>query len=440
MKFSSVSLWLCGVLVLAAALRFIALDRQSLWDDELFTLRDIALVSAPTAPPEVYPPLYFALLKGWTRLTAGSYTAARAFSALWGVIGVALIYGAAARMISPAAGLLAAALVALSPFHLAYSQEARVYAMLFALSLASIWSLWERRWAVYVPVTTALLYTHYWGLFVWAAGAVWAFGFWPLVTGATFLPWVPTLVRHSGSASRAFWIPPPSVSRIGETFLAYSGTWFHFAGQVFESRNVVAVAAGAALLTAGILAEDKRRTRRLLLSYLGLGLLLPFLVSFFLPQVFVSFRYTIAIFPAAVLLAARGWQALPGRARLAMATALLAASVFGAARYYTWDKGNMRAVVKEVRSLPVREAVVIVPRYMQPLWNQYYGGPWPLVDEAGMDTLEPELAHYRQAVMVTLDVPNAVKEALDARYPRIAEARFPGEFHLGVVVAVYRLR
>lgn len=432
--------FLAAVLILAAALRFAALDRQSLWDDEIFSLREAGLVSAPAAPEQPYPPLYFLLLRAWLRLTAGSYVAARAFSALWGVLGVGLIYLAGARMISPAAGLLAAALVALSPYHLAYSQETRAYTMLFALSVASLWSLWERRWAVYVPVTAALLYTHYWGLFVWAAGAVWALSFWPLLAGAAFLPWLPTLLRHAGQVSSVFWTPPPALSRIGETFLAFSGTSFAMGGQVFENGNLPALAAGAALLTAGVLAEDARRTRRLLLCFLVLGLLLPFAASFRVPQMFLSFRYTLAIFPAAVLLAARGWQALPRPARAAAAAALLATSAFGASLYFTWDKGNMKAVAGEVQRLPLREAVVIVPAYMQPLWSQYYRGPLPQASEAGLDALDPVLARYRRAVLVTLDVPNPVKDTLDARHPRIAEARFPARFHLGIVVAVYRLR
>ncbi len=432
------------ILIVASALRFAALDRQSLWDDEIFTLRDVGVVSAAGAPEEAYPPLYFFLLRGWMRLTAPSPAAARAFSALWGVGGVFLIYAAGARMISPAAGLFAAALTALSPFHLAYSQEARAYTLLFALGLASVWSLWKKRRAVYLPVTVALLYTHYWGLFVWAAGAAWALrsrvmNRWTWIAAACFLPWVPELARHSGSISGAFWTPPPAAACLGETFLAFSGAWFHFGGQIFAFRNIVALAAGAALLTAGALAEDARFTRRLLAYYLALGLLLPFVTSFRLPQVFLSFRYTVAIFPAALLLAARGWQAMPRAARAAAAAALVAASAFGTAHYFTWDKGNMKAVAEEVRRLPLRDAVVIVPAYMEPLWNQYYRGPLPQVHEAGLDTLEPVLDAHHQAVMVTLDVPNPVKDALDARYRRMAEARFPGEFHLGIVVTAYQV-
>lgn len=439
---------LAAVLIAAALLRCAALDRQSLWDDEVSTLHEVGLVYAPAATEPTYPPLYFLLLRGWLRLTVPSYVSARAFSALWGILGVAFVYAAGARMVSRAGGLLAAALLAFSPFHLAYSQEARAYTMLFALSLASMWSLWERRWTTYLPVTVALLYTHYWGLFVWAAGAVWVLSLRhdraallsTGLAGATFLPWVPNLIRHSHQVAGVFWTPPPAAARIAETLLAFAGTSFHVGGQLFENRNILAPAAGALLLLAAVRKEDSRATLRLLLCSAILGLGLPFLISFWKPQVFVSFRYTMAIFPAAVLLAARGWESLPAQARTATVAALLATSAFGILHYFTWDKGNMKAVAAEVDRLPVRDAVVIVPAYMQPLFNLYYRGPLPEVNETGVDTLAPILASHRQAVLVTLDVPNPVKEALGARYRRIAEAHFPGDFHLGIVLTVYQLR
>src|SRR5262249_2364451 len=131
------------LLTVGAALRFAALDRQSFWSDEFFTLRSIGALQMPGAPEEATPPLYFLLLKQWAAMAGATPARLRAFSALWGMAGMALVWAAARRLISARAGLFALALTVLSPLHLAYSQEARAYAMVFALGAASLWTAAE---------------------------------------------------------------------------------------------------------------------------------------------------------------------------------------------------------------------------------------------------------------------------------------------------------
>ncbi|MSO22627.1 MAG: hypothetical protein EXQ58_05095 [Acidobacteria bacterium] len=72
-------------------------------------------------------------------MTGTSLASVRAFSALWGTAEVAIIGLFAGRAISPQAGLFSAAALSFHPFHLAYSQEARPYAMVFALATVTIW-------------------------------------------------------------------------------------------------------------------------------------------------------------------------------------------------------------------------------------------------------------------------------------------------------------
>jgi hypothetical protein len=101
MKAQATFKWLLvSILIAAAALRFTALGRQSLWDDEGFTLQDAHIIPGQNFY-EVQPPLYFVLLRGWTRLAGTSVSAVRAFSAFCGLAGVALLGLAARRMVSP---------------------------------------------------------------------------------------------------------------------------------------------------------------------------------------------------------------------------------------------------------------------------------------------------------------------------------------------------
>jgi hypothetical protein len=137
-------LWL-GLLLLAAAVRFYALDRSSLWNDEGTTW---ALVQrsfdriAQEAAADIHPPLSYWLLKVWSVPFGTSAWALRAFSALCGVALVA-VTGAIARQVTPAGAarrwlpLLAGLLAALNPFLIYYSQEARMY-MLLALEAATL--------------------------------------------------------------------------------------------------------------------------------------------------------------------------------------------------------------------------------------------------------------------------------------------------------------
>lgn len=145
-------------LLVAWALRLVAVDRQDIWWDEARNI-DVALrpfTQVAVAPElDIHPPLYFWLLHGWARLNAlhlgmePSHMAmvTRLLSVMAGVLGVALLYQLARRC-SPEknsrwAGLVAATLGALSPFWLAESQETRMYTVGFALLLGASVALLE---------------------------------------------------------------------------------------------------------------------------------------------------------------------------------------------------------------------------------------------------------------------------------------------------------
>ena len=85
----------------------------------------------------------------------------------------------------------------------------------------------------------------------------------------------------------------------------------------------------------------------------------------------------------------------------------------------------------------VSDSVLIVPKYLQPLWKYHDRSGLPLVDEAGIDQLTPVIAQHAQAILVTMDVPNPVQDSLDARFRVLERTRFPAEFHLGLVVTSY---
>ena len=82
-------------------------------------------------------PVYFVALKLWMDVFGTSEAALRAPSLLASVILVPLVYALGVRTVSMRAARVAAALTALSPLHLYFAQEARMYMLLALLAAAS---------------------------------------------------------------------------------------------------------------------------------------------------------------------------------------------------------------------------------------------------------------------------------------------------------------
>lgn len=130
-----------GITMLAAFLRFFQIGAKSLWVDEAFSVwmgwQPAERVLGVVARSDQHPPLYYLLLRTWLRI-GDSPAVARSFSALWGTATVPLVHVLGRRLAGRKAGLAAAILLAVSPFHVALAQEARMYSLLAFLALCSL--------------------------------------------------------------------------------------------------------------------------------------------------------------------------------------------------------------------------------------------------------------------------------------------------------------
>jgi mannosyltransferase len=139
-------LWaaLAAILALAAFLRLYLLGAQSLWADEMSSLVT-ALKPVPRLlhdiSNEIHPPLYHLTLKAWIQVFGTTEAGIRSLSALCGVILVGLTYLIGSRLFDWRVGLLAAALSAIAPFQVYYSQEARMYMPLAMVGAAAVYGL-----------------------------------------------------------------------------------------------------------------------------------------------------------------------------------------------------------------------------------------------------------------------------------------------------------
>lgn len=199
--------WIAGWTLVAAALRAVDLAGQSLWSDEDITLdrARTALGALLAGLPGEQAPLYFVVARAFTRLAGESDLALRFPSLLAGVAAVPLGYAVARRLTDAPTARAVAVLLACNPFLVSYGQEARMYALVGALSLGALAAALAAdaavragrpargRWLACGALTAATVYTHYYGLLVVATLAAWGL---PDVVAAARARW-------RGAAGRA---------------------------------------------------------------------------------------------------------------------------------------------------------------------------------------------------------------------------------------------
>lgn len=126
-----------AILGLAALLRFYQIGTESVWIDEMLSLRD-AEAFEWTIPYR--RPLYYAILQFWMRL-GQSDAWLRTLSVLFGTASIFLTYRLGKLLISQSVGYTAAFLMAIAPIFIHHSQEIRMYSLIPCLSLAGTLAL-----------------------------------------------------------------------------------------------------------------------------------------------------------------------------------------------------------------------------------------------------------------------------------------------------------
>jgi hypothetical protein len=281
------------------------------------------------------------------------------------------------------AGLIAAALLALSPFHLWFSQEARAYSLLALAATLYAATCFHYIRAPSLPrgawvslAGLALVYSHPYGTLDWIAIAVafalfvlpssssrtWTMLVWAasnVAIAAGFAPWALVLAGHSQAiAAKGFWIPPLTFPYVRHELVTVAG------GRLL-----------AAVILIGIFLSFVGRVRRdvaLLCVWITVPVAIGIVASILSRPIFMD-RYAIGSLPPLLLLSAFGWTKYAkhwhGATLLAavVATAALALSLHGP-RY----KDDWRGVASflEKRERPT-DCVLIVPAYLKDPLNYY---------------------------------------------------------------------
>jgi uncharacterized membrane protein len=191
--------WLpLALTLLALAVRLHNLSYHSLWFDEAMSVH-WARSSVPrilevsmNLLEDRLPPLYYLFLHYWRLFAGDGEVTVRLPSVLLGTLLIPVVYRLASDLFDARVGSLAAALTALNPFLVWYSQEARMYALAVLLATLTTWfflratalTLLNKRnknvtgyaaipyWLAYGLCTLAGLYTHLYTGFLLPAHAL----------------------------------------------------------------------------------------------------------------------------------------------------------------------------------------------------------------------------------------------------------------------------
>lgn len=170
-----------AVVALGAYLRFSGLTLREMWFDEsctLFYVQHLYDWPADVDPQrlELTTPAYTFLLRAWTRMFGEDAFGLRSFSAFTGCVTIVALVWAGRRMGGRFVGFAAAAIAAVHPLHIHYSQEARAYALWMLEMTFVVWMLheaarepktrsWSWPWLGYGAAMMTALLTQYHSLF-----------------------------------------------------------------------------------------------------------------------------------------------------------------------------------------------------------------------------------------------------------------------------------
>ncbi len=413
---------LIGILLIAFGLRLYNLGAQSLWHDEAWSVFSAyhPLASGGQGTDPNAPPLFYITLGLWQHLVGDGVWAMRCWSALLGLIAVAVTGGVTRRLAGRCAATGAALLAAFSPMLWVYSQEIRAYVVMPLLALILLAQTDQllraptrRTWMWLLLTEISTLYTHNLGVPIVAwlnltLIAVWVWRrdgrhlrIWltaQIGLALLYLPWLITQ-RPTGTPLNT----PPSLN-----LATFWNIWqAYFTGiNTLVGADTILIALTAifgliAVFALGLVLIRQRTTRTLLV--LSQAILIPIFELAIILAAHIDFhpRYFVAGIPAALMLVAIGVAALTPtplpqgeglpnarfplylrergqgvRAYLAWgAIALLAAAIGLRAVYMTYSSpiyqhDDFRAIAERYAGLSADDAIII-PYGWEPTLDYY---------------------------------------------------------------------
>lgn len=401
---------LVAIVVLAAALRLAALDKP-FYVDEITTItvssQPLGGMREAMREVDASPALYPLLLHVW--LKAGRADAwVRLLPAMLGILAVPAAALVAARAFGPRAGLGAAFIMAIAPAQVHYAQYVRSYSLFTLLATVHVWlfmawfephiRITPRRAAALLAVTTALLYTHYLSVLLFAGEGLVAllrlrdardralkWGAVAAVAGVLFLPGLPLLLHNAAfdrvrNAERP---DPPPLHRLvpdlaGELLVGQRSLGF---GDPATRRATLAAAAVLfpALWIAG--AVRAYRTRPDMLLLLCAVSLLPIALYVASGRKLVAVRFFVPFAAGYLAVLGYGLASLQGARRWIAVAALVLVSAVPLWHFYSrfsWSYDHRRVARAIGERARPGDALLVVHPYEAFYYRWYLGTHLPI--------------------------------------------------------------
>ena len=379
------------IAVIGALLRFHNLGGESLWLDEAGSweqAKDGIVDLFKRTAQKNYPPLHNLILFLVIKLFGDSEWNLRLPSAIFGVLNIVALYWLATLTFGRTAGLLGAALLALSPFHIKYSQEARMYSLLALAATLYAATCFDYlrapsllRAACVTLTGLVLVYSHPYGALDWIGivigFAIFALPFTSLpprtilvwvaaniIVAVGFAPWALILAhRAQAIAAEGFWIPAPTPDFIFRNLLDVVSLRFVVGGRLLAGVILIGVVLGVI--------GRPRRDVAVFCFWIVAPITVGILASILSTPIFIS-RYAIGSLPPLLLLSAFGWTKHAKDWRGAILSTAVVAIAALPLRQYANVKEDWRGVASFLNEREqATDCVLVVPHYVARPLNYY---------------------------------------------------------------------
>lgn len=194
------------ILLLSFILRLINLN-QSFWLDEAAQVIESArpLAFQFQILSDFHPPFYHVLLHFWMYL-GQSEIWIRLLSVIFAVLSVYVAYILAKEFTHDKNALVSALFLAIAPYHVWYSQEARPYMLFVLISLFSTLCLIKKKWFLYAFSVILSIYSFYFSIFMLIGHLFYViflnrklmkkYVLSNIIAFLTFLPWMPFFIKQ----------------------------------------------------------------------------------------------------------------------------------------------------------------------------------------------------------------------------------------------------
>lgn len=364
---------LIGILFLAGVLRFIHLD-QSFWLDEAAQVIESArsLGQQFDIIADFHPPLYHLLLHFWM-LAGKSETWVRLLSVIFSLGTIGLMYKLGEYFGQKNAGILAAFFLALSPYHIWYSQEARPYMVFVFFSLVATYALLSRKWIWYIMAGIGSLFSLYFAPFLFLSHIIYVLLFAKkeikkfvislIVISSTFVPWYPYFIQQLKTGTNGLFVGWQSVVSSSSLITGPLTVAKFILGKMPLSDKF----SSAILLFPMILLflvcvrEDlRKREGRILLVLFSIPFAASIAVSLIIP--IAAPQRLLFLLPLFYLIIALGITKLRKRMKVVSVAIVLITSILGIWHYYTnpyIQRENWRQAVTFVRESETPKSIVL---------------------------------------------------------------------------------